>query len=148
MGLLATSFARVLINTANSMGTRHGGVNYFKKLSVVPEKLTVIATGGTATALAVLDLALDRYDENKVHGHRLTSDGIINISTELAAMSPEARGLLPGLQSGRGNILLAGLEIYQEILATIAVEGMIISDSGLLEGIMLSCLEQDSGLSS
>jgi exopolyphosphatase/pppGpp-phosphohydrolase len=53
--------------------------------------------------------------------------------------------MLPGLEPGRGNILLAGLEIYQEILATIGVDGMIISDSGLLEGIMLSCLTPGPG---
>ena len=37
--------------------------------------------------------------------------------------------------------LLVGLEIYQVILATIGCKGMIISDAGLLEGILLSLLE-------
>jgi exopolyphosphatase/guanosine-5'-triphosphate,3'-diphosphate pyrophosphatase len=115
---------------------------FLKKYSGATAKTSVVATGGTATALAVLDLALDHYDEKKVHGHGLTKDGIMKISADLAAMSPTARDFLPGLEKGRGNILMAGLEIYQEILATIEVEGMIISDSGLLEGIMLSCLEQ------
>jgi exopolyphosphatase/pppGpp-phosphohydrolase len=44
---------------------------------------------------------------------------------------------------GRKDILKVGLEIYQEILATIGGEGMIISDAGLLEGILLSLLETD-----
>jgi len=42
---------------------------------------------------------------------------------------------------GREVIPLAGLEIYQEIIATIGGEGMIISDAGLLEGILPSLLE-------
>ena len=36
------------------------------------------------------------------------------------------------------DILLPGLEIYQEIIATIDADGMIVSDAGLLEGIALS----------
>lgn len=118
--------------------------NFLGIYSAAAGKITVVGTGGTATALAVLDLALDHYDEKKVQGHRLTSEGIKKISSELTTMSPSARDFLPGLEEGRGKILMAGLEIYQEILATIEVGSMIISDSGLLEGIMLSCLEQDS----
>jgi exopolyphosphatase/pppGpp-phosphohydrolase len=33
---------------------------------------------------------------------------------------------------------MPGLEIYQEILATIDCEGMIVCDAGLIEGILLS----------
>lgn len=108
-------------------------------------KVSVLATGGTATAMAVLDLALAKYDGARVHGHKLTCAAMAKISDQLQNMSAAARDLLPGLEEGRGNILVAGLEIYQEILATIAVDVMIISDAGLLEGIMLSCLEPESG---
>jgi exopolyphosphatase/guanosine-5'-triphosphate,3'-diphosphate pyrophosphatase len=116
--------------------------------SVTPGKVSVVGTGGTATALAVLDLGLAHYDEKKVHGHGLMTEGIMNISSRLHGLSVKARAILPGLEPGRGNILMAGLEIYQEILATIEVDGMMISDSGLLEGIMLSCLQQPAGSSS
>lgn len=116
---------------------------FFQNHAIVAGQVSAVATGGTATALAVLDLGLEHYDAKKVQGHQLTSGALQRISAELTAMPVAARDLLPGLEKGRGNILLAGLEIYQEILATIAVDGMIISDSGLLEGIMLGCLEQD-----
>jgi exopolyphosphatase/guanosine-5'-triphosphate,3'-diphosphate pyrophosphatase len=109
-------------------------------------KISVVGTGGTATALAVLALDLNHYDGKKVHGYRLTTGAIMKISAALSGMSAAAMTLLPGLEAGRGNILGAGLEIYQEILATIGVDGMIISDSGLLEGIMLSCLAPGSAV--
>lgn len=116
---------------------------FLQKNSIVAGQVSVVATGGTATALAVLDLGLDHYDETKVQGCQLTTEGLRKILAELTATTAAARDLLPGLEKGRGHILQAGLEIYQEILATIAVDSMIISDAGLLEGIMLSCLEQD-----
>lgn len=113
---------------------------FVDECSEVPGEITVIACGGTATTLAALDLSLDRYEAERVHGHKLTSEAISRIAASLGAMPASARKLLPGLEEGRGDIIMAGIEIYQEILATIGVDGMIISDSGLLEGIMLSCL--------
>lgn len=45
---------------------------------------------------------------------------------------------LPDLEAGREDIILSGLEIYQEIIATIDATGMMLSDAGLLEGILFS----------
>ena len=103
---------------------------------------TVIGSGGTATALAALDLGLDLYEADKVQDHFLDRGRISNIAANIASMTVAERNSLPGLEQGRGDIILGGIEIYQEILATIEVEGMIISDYGLLEGILLSSLEQ------
>ena len=109
------------------------------KAGISPGQTTIIATGGTATSLATLDLGLTSYDEQKVHGHRLASKDIDQLAEELGALTDNELNCLPGMEPGRGNILPAGLEIYQEIIATIAVDGMIVSDAGLLEGIALSC---------
>jgi exopolyphosphatase/guanosine-5'-triphosphate,3'-diphosphate pyrophosphatase len=103
------------------------------------DRTTIIATGGTATSLASLDLGLASYDEKRVHGHRLGSTDLDHLAKELGAMTADELGCLPGMEPGRGIILPAGLEIYQEIIATIDAEGMIVSDAGLLEGIALSC---------
>ncbi|MDF1577710.1 MAG: hypothetical protein RQ753_00820 [Desulfurivibrionaceae bacterium] len=105
------------------------------------EKISVVATGGTATTMAMLDLGLDHYQPKKIEGHALSGTAIARIYKELHALPIATRKFLPGLEEGRSAIILAGIEIYQEILATIEVDGMIISDSGLLEGIMMSCLE-------
>jgi exopolyphosphatase/guanosine-5'-triphosphate,3'-diphosphate pyrophosphatase len=117
---------------------------FVKQHSGAAEKITIIATGGTAATMAMLDLGLAHYDEDRVHGHELTAEAIGAIAAELRATPVAARQFLPGLEEGRGDIILAGIEIYQEILATIEVDGMMISDSGLLEGIILSCLERGS----
>lgn len=115
---------------------------FANKTGIRPGQTTIIATGGTATSLASLDLRLAHYDEKKVHGHRLSSKELDRLAERLESMSGEKLYSLPGMEPGRGNILLAGLEIYQEIIATIGVEGMIVSDAGLLEGIALSCEDQ------
>jgi exopolyphosphatase/guanosine-5'-triphosphate,3'-diphosphate pyrophosphatase len=105
-------------------------------------KTAIIATGGTATSLASLALDLKTYDEKKVHGHQLGRATLCRLAEELGGMSASKLHSLPGMEPGRGNILPAGLEIYQEIIATIDAEGMIVSDAGLLEGIALSCTDR------
>jgi exopolyphosphatase/guanosine-5'-triphosphate,3'-diphosphate pyrophosphatase len=127
------SAARVKEQLARELTT------FVDRARISPGQTTIIATGGTATSLATLDLGLASYDEQKVHGHRLGSKDLDHLAEELGALADNELYCLPGMEPGRGNILPAGLEIYQEIIATIAVDGMIVSDAGLLEGIALSC---------
>jgi exopolyphosphatase/guanosine-5'-triphosphate,3'-diphosphate pyrophosphatase len=100
--------------------------------------LLVIGTGGTATCMAALDLDLDRYEPQKIQAHRLTRSGLDRIWQRLAGLSAADRNLLPGLQDGRGEILLAGVRIYQVLLEILDLKQMTVSDAGLLEGILLS----------
>ncbi|MBU0483687.1 MAG: hypothetical protein KKB30_04140 [Proteobacteria bacterium] len=102
--------------------------------------LSIIATGGTATALAALDLGLKDYDGQIVQGHLLDIVHLDNIFNRLSQISPAERNLLPGLEQGRGDIIVAGIMIYKIILEHAEVQQMTISDSGLLEGIVLSQL--------
>jgi len=100
--------------------------------------LLVIGTGGTATSMAALDLDLDRYAQEKIQAHRLTKSGLDRIWQRLAGLSAADRNLLPGLQDGRGEILLAGVRIYQVLFELLDLKQMTVSDAGLLEGILLS----------
>ena len=106
--------------------------------SITSPILQVIGTGGTATCMAALDLDLDRYEPQKIQAHRLTRSRLDGIWQRLAGLSAADRNLLPGLQDGRGEIVLAGVRIYQVLLELLALEQMTVSDAGLLEGILLS----------
>lgn len=103
---------------------------------------TLIGSGGTATALAALDLELKKYDDSRVHGHILSRTRLAKLVATLAPLSPTARNLLPGLGQGRGEIILAGAAIFQELLDHFAAPQLLISDSGLLEGLWLSGRDQ------
>jgi exopolyphosphatase/guanosine-5'-triphosphate,3'-diphosphate pyrophosphatase len=98
----------------------------------------IIGTGGTATSMAAIDLGLAYYDEKKVQNHTLTRIAITRLWEKLAGLSAKERDLLPGLAEGRGEILPAGIKIYLILLELLAAPQMTVSDSGLLEGILLS----------
>lgn len=100
----------------------------------------VIGSGGTATALAGLDLGLARYDHDLVQNYQLTATNMDRLWNQLTTMPVAERNLLPGLDQGRGEILPAGTRIYQVLLELLAADSLQVSDAGLVEGILLSCI--------
>lgn len=104
--------------------------------------LDLIGSGGTATSLAALDMRMRVYDEQQVQGHRIGKAGLAAMVESLMRLTPTARNGLPGLADRRGEIIVAGALILQELLASLAAETMRVSDAGLLEGIVLSALPE------
>jgi exopolyphosphatase/guanosine-5'-triphosphate,3'-diphosphate pyrophosphatase len=104
----------------------------------------IIGTGGTATSMAALDLGLTYYNKKKVQNHTLTRFAITRLWEKLAGLSAEERDLLPGLAEGRGEILPAGIRIYRILLELLAAHQMTVSDNGLLEGILLNGIRDDT----
>jgi exopolyphosphatase/guanosine-5'-triphosphate,3'-diphosphate pyrophosphatase len=101
------------------------------------QDVSLVASGGSATSLAALALGLDRYDARKVQNYILSQTALNRLVARLAGLSPEERNALPGLADGRGEIIVAGAMILQELRQTLA-SPVLVSDAGLLEGILLS----------
>jgi len=98
----------------------------------------LVASGGTATSLAALSLGLARYDARQVQNYTLSQARLDNLLARLVALSPEERKGLPALADGRGEIIVAGTVILQELRQALAIPALLVSDAGLLEGILLS----------
>jgi exopolyphosphatase/guanosine-5'-triphosphate,3'-diphosphate pyrophosphatase len=92
---------------------------------------SLAACGGTATALAALDLGLGTYAPARVHGHRLDATGLATRRAALAAMPLAARAGLPGLDAGRAAILPAGAVILERLVAVAGIAGLRVSDHGV-----------------
>ena len=107
-------------------------------LNRLPAKPTLIGSGGTATSLAALDLEMVSYQPERLQGHCLDQARLTALWQQLAALTVAERNRLPQLGPGRGDIILAGTRIYQRLLARLGVFKMVVSDAGLLEGILLS----------
>ncbi|MFA7383600.1 MAG: hypothetical protein WC001_09120 [Desulfurivibrionaceae bacterium] len=100
--------------------------------------LLLVASGGTATSLAALALGLGRYDARQVQNYPLRQPALHRLVAWLAALSSAERSALPGLADGRGEIIVAGAVILQELQQALANLPLLVSDAGLLEGILLS----------
>ncbi len=114
----------------------------FEKLKLLQKQqpILIIGCGGTATSMAALDHNLASYNESLVHGHVLQNTSIEKLWNKLIALPADERNTLPCLGEGRGEILPAGIRIYHVLLKLLQQDRMRVSDTGLLEGILLSSL--------
>jgi exopolyphosphatase/guanosine-5'-triphosphate,3'-diphosphate pyrophosphatase len=111
--------------------------------AVLPELQMPAAIGvaGTITTLAALDLGLPEYDRRLVHGHVLTRDGARAQLERLAALPLEERRRVPALEPERAPVIVAGAAILVAILEAYGLEGIAVSERGLLHGAALAAAE-------
>ena len=106
---------------------------------------SLIASGGTATALAAIDLGLTRYDPARVHGHRLGRGVVAGLAERLLRMPATERAGLGGLDPGRAAILPAGALVLDGILRCVDAGEVIVSDHGVRHAYLRERLA-DAGL--
>jgi len=97
-----------------------------------------VGTAGTVTTLAAMLQKMETYDPSRINGYQIKKDRIEQIFSIMAGMPTEQRKRLPGLEAARADIAVAGALIVMEILDAFGAENMIVSDSGLLEGVISS----------
>jgi exopolyphosphatase/guanosine-5'-triphosphate,3'-diphosphate pyrophosphatase len=109
-----------------------------------------IGVAGTVTSLAALDLGLERYDRARVHGHRLTADGVRRQLERLAALPLAERRLVPALDPERAPVIVAGAVLLREVLAHFGLEAIETSERDILDAAALeaaslpACAEGDA----
>jgi exopolyphosphatase / guanosine-5'-triphosphate,3'-diphosphate pyrophosphatase len=101
-----------------------------------------VGTAGTITTLAAVDLALAPYDPARVTGHRLTRDRVEHLVADLASLPLSRRREVRGLEPARADIIVAGALICLSALRTLDFPGLVVSDGGLREGILLDLLDR------
>lgn len=100
-----------------------------------PERL--IGVAGTVTTLAAIDLRLDRYDPERVHGHQLTRDAIVEHRATLAALGPPERlQRFAVLTPGREDVLVVGASILLAVLDAFSLDAATASELEILHGVV------------
>lgn len=97
----------------------------------------VVVVGGTATALAMLELGLRAFDAAAIEGLVLGRSAVTAAIDRLAAMSAGERAALPGLDPGRAEIVVPGLCILEAFLAFAGKDVFQVSDRGIRYGVIL-----------
>ena len=100
----------------------------------------LVGSAGTVTTLAALDLGLEFYDPQRVHGHRLTRSAVDALRRRLCAQSLEERAGLPCLEPGRADLIVPGTAICLAAMDRLQFEDVVVSDRGLREGILCEIL--------
>ncbi|HTN22756.1 MAG TPA: Ppx/GppA phosphatase family protein [Solirubrobacteraceae bacterium] len=98
---------------------------------------TGIAVAGTATSCAAIELELDPYDPERVHGHVLQLATCEMLLARLAAMTNDERRAVVGLHPDRAPTIVAGIAMLVEILRAFGLEEIEVSEHDILRGAAL-----------
>lgn len=109
---------------------------------VIRDRVTLIGTAGTATTLAAIHLQMKEYDWRRVNGHILPKRFIGEVYDRLLPLSPLQRLGVTGLEQGREDLIIAGMIITLETMERFGFDDMVVSDAGLLEGVLLSIVDR------
>jgi exopolyphosphatase / guanosine-5'-triphosphate,3'-diphosphate pyrophosphatase len=104
----------------------------------VRERVTgAVAVAGTATSTAAIDLALEPYDRDKVHGHPMPAAKLRAQLERLASIPEAERRQVRGLHPDRAPTIVAGVVLLLECLRAFDLEHTEISDDDILRGAAL-----------
>ncbi|MGV7220882.1 MAG: Ppx/GppA family phosphatase [Nitrospinales bacterium] len=98
---------------------------------------TLIGTAGTVTTLAALHKNIYPYDPDKIHQTVLSLKIINKIFEDLKQKSIEERKSLKPLESGREDLIIAGISIVLATMRTFSFNKLAVSEYSLREGILL-----------
>jgi len=99
------------------------------------EPTCLVAVAGTATTLAAMDLGLDQWDRERVHGAALSLAALESWTTRLAGSTDQERRVLAAVSPTRAPYLLAGARVLAAICGALGRDHLLISDGGLRHGL-------------
>lgn len=111
--------------------TEHWGL---ADMNLIPAAL--VGTAGTVTTLAAISLGLTDYDPKRVNNLALSRETIDRLTAQLASQSTAQRARTPGLEPGKAGVIVAGAVMVQAIMTCFRQERLVVSDAGLLEGVL------------
>ena len=98
----------------------------------------LIGVAGTYLTLAAHKLELRVYRRELVHGHDLTLADIDQAIALFAQLPSAQRGLRPGIQKGREDVILAGAMIAAAACRAFGLASVTCSEADILEGSALA----------
>ncbi|MCM0081482.1 Ppx/GppA family phosphatase [Geomonas sp. Red32] len=100
-------------------------------------RAALVGTAGTATSLGAIQLSLTDFDYRKLNNHAVPLAEVERIYRQLLPLTPQQRLAVPGLEPGREELIVAGLLVVLATMRNFGFGSFKISDSGLLEGVLL-----------
>ncbi|KEF41059.1 MAG: exopolyphosphatase [Cyanobium sp. CACIAM 14] len=101
------------------------------------EKPVLVATSGTAMAMAALASAQDPTPPLKLDGYRLSRARLDDIVERLLLLTPEQRRALTAINERRAEIIVPGALILQTTMEILQVRELVVCERALREGLIV-----------
>jgi exopolyphosphatase / guanosine-5'-triphosphate,3'-diphosphate pyrophosphatase len=133
-------------------GARRGAIRKLRKAlrNEIKERFTVkdwrgagmIGSGGTFTNVAGMLLARQgQVPARTVHGKIVSRGDLEHVLDQFIELSPAERLTVPGLNPARADIIIAGMAVAAEVMATLDIREFHVSAYGIREGLLLEAAE-------
>ena len=99
---------------------------------------TLVGLAGTITTIAAVSLGLAGYERDQIHHAVLQAAEINRITDRLGKMTNEERRTLPVMPPGREDVIVAGALILVRVMEGFGFDELTVSESDLLDGLVLS----------
>ncbi len=97
---------------------------------------------GTVTTLSAIKQKMSVFDSSKIHGSFLTFEEVNQIFRKFISLSFEERKNIVGLEPKRADVIVAGAKILLELMKSVNLGRITVSEHDILDGLLLSKLNQ------
>jgi exopolyphosphatase/guanosine-5'-triphosphate,3'-diphosphate pyrophosphatase len=101
---------------------------------------TMLGLAGTVTTVAAVEQGLREYDRDRIHHFWLRRSAVEDVFRTLATETRAARLGNPGLEEARADVIVGGCVVLVAILRYFDVEGCLVSEADILDGLAMSLL--------
>ncbi len=101
------------------------------ELNSADTPVILVGTGGTTTILARMEARLESYDREQIEATRLSYDRVRWHVENLWRMPLARRQEVVGLPSNRADVILAGVAIYERVMASFGFSELRVTTRGL-----------------
>ncbi len=98
----------------------------------------LVAVAGTATTVVSVRDAMEVYDSARVHKSQVTRSQLDEVYRRFASVPLDGRRTIVGLDPDRAPVIVAGMVILQEVMEAAGADSFTVSESDILEGIVLN----------
>jgi exopolyphosphatase/guanosine-5'-triphosphate,3'-diphosphate pyrophosphatase len=105
------------------------------------KSLSIIGLGGTIRSISKIHKAQIEYPIDIIHNYEISAEDFYSIYNNLKSLDLSERKHVKGISIKRSDILVGGLSILNYIFRKTSSEKLVISGSGLREGILFDHLK-------
>ncbi len=95
----------------------------------------LVGVGGTASTLAAMQLELETFDIDRIHGFELLRSDVDDIYEELAESTIAERRRMKGLPNDRADVIPAGAALSLGLMVACGVDRLTVCACGLRHGV-------------
>ena len=101
------------------------------------EQPVMVATSGTAMAIAAMAAAEEPRPPLRMQGYRVSRERLDQLLARLLGMTPAQRRAVPGLNERRAEIIVPGALILQTAMAMLGAKEFVVCERALREGLIV-----------